>query len=64
MELEKCLWGKCLENKGSIVVVGAASSIGDALVSVLLDVYPHIILTETADNYEYLVYANCNSKLQ
>lgn len=55
MELRKSSSEKIVESKKTVVIVGAASSIGDALVPRLMERCSSIVLTECSENYSRLV---------
>lgn len=55
MDLKKCLSRNCSLKCKTVVVVGAGSSIGDALVPELMGNYEFVILTESPENYSCLV---------
>lgn len=55
MVSENCLSISCSKRGKTVVVVGACSSIGDALIPELLDKYSSMVLTESPQNFESLV---------
>ncbi len=55
MDSRKCHSRNCLENKRTLIVVGADSSIGDVLVPELIEQYEDVILTEVPAAYGGLV---------
>ena len=50
MVSENCLSISCSKRGKTVVVVGACSSIGDALIPELLDKYSSMVLTESPQN--------------
>ena len=55
MVSENCLSISCSKRGKTVVVVGACSNIGDALIPELLDKYSSMVLTESPQNFESLV---------
>ena len=55
MVSENCLSISCSKRGKTVVVVGACSSTGDALIPELLDKYSSVVLTESPQNFESLV---------
>lgn len=55
MDLKRCLSGNYLKNSKTVIVVGADSSIGEALVPELMEEYESVVLTESPANYLHLV---------
>lgn len=55
MDLKRCLSGNYLKNSKTVIVVGADSSIGEALVPELMEEYESVVLTESPANYSHLV---------
>lgn len=55
MDLKRCLSRNCSENNNGVVVIGADSSIGSALIPELLQNYKTVILTETREHYKDLM---------
>lgn len=55
MDLERCLLKNCLVKRKTVVVVGAGSSIGDALVPRLPEEFETLVLTESPENFSDLL---------